>query len=501
MMEVRSLPNPRPSSSSTTTTAGGRGGGWSIDSPHIQSVQDRAVKLPTLPSSVPTSFYSRTRSFNNMTDFEDVGLEEDISIGGRMRNGSITNNHNSINGRRPQLRPITTSLAIPPSAVGNTKKPTRELVAQRPSLSTIHSTPVIGNNASTTNDPKNNNNFLRLPVKTSRSKRSSKSPTRVASSDKSSSSGSSNTPTSSSPRSTTPTPVSPRPRSEFVPPRSRTATSPVPQQRTTGLRTPTRVQSWQHSQPRKTVEEMEKECDDDSGDEVPDNTVFWNVPLSPRAGRILQSNSPSPERLSQPMETRRASIANVNVNNSPSNSPIKQSASTTSLPTSISSSETPEYINRGRLRNRGKSWGDVIQELGDETKDLTEALERHADHILEMQEQRLQKNVRFPGRRNSSPAKGNTIALPPKQVINATIDPLPISKEKEAAMSRTRPTWLPPKSKEEERKHLKQYQDMMRLSLEAGTSTTRPFSTHKSMKEFHNAFSFFLQKLIIYSRT
>jgi len=47
------------------------------------------------------------------------------------------------------------------------------------------------------------------------------------------------------------------------------------------------------------------------------------------------------------------------------------------------------------------------------------------------------------------------------------IDPLPISKEKEAVLSRTRPSWLPPKNPAEEKRHLKEYQRMMALSLEA----------------------------------
>jgi hypothetical protein len=47
------------------------------------------------------------------------------------------------------------------------------------------------------------------------------------------------------------------------------------------------------------------------------------------------------------------------------------------------------------------------------------------------------------------------------------IDPLPISKEKEAVLSRTRPSWLPPKDPAEERRHLKEYQKMMAQSLEA----------------------------------
>jgi hypothetical protein len=47
------------------------------------------------------------------------------------------------------------------------------------------------------------------------------------------------------------------------------------------------------------------------------------------------------------------------------------------------------------------------------------------------------------------------------------IDPLPISKEKEAVLSRTRPSWLPPKNPAEERRHLKEYQKMMAQSIEA----------------------------------
>lgn len=215
---------------------------------------------------------------------------------------------------------------------------------------------------------------------------------------------------------------------------------------------------------------MEKECDDDSGDDVPDDAVFWNVPLSPRAGRIVSSTSPSPERLAQrPLTgTRRASLATVTLKNSPPQSMMKYSLSTTSLP--VASSLGSADGTRGR---RGKSWGDVIQELGDEAKDLTDALERHADLELEEQEKKLQQGVAVVRKRDPSPTKEkekekDILALPAKQIINTTVDPLPISKEKEAAMSRTRPTWLPPKSKEEERKHLKQYQEMMRLSMEAG---------------------------------
>lgn len=47
------------------------------------------------------------------------------------------------------------------------------------------------------------------------------------------------------------------------------------------------------------------------------------------------------------------------------------------------------------------------------------------------------------------------------------IDPLPVSKEKEAVLSRTRPSWLPPKDPAEEKRHLRQYQKMMAASARA----------------------------------
>ncbi len=41
------------------------------------------------------------------------------------------------------------------------------------------------------------------------------------------------------------------------------------------------------------------------------------------------------------------------------------------------------------------------------------------------------------------------------------VDPLPISIEKEKVLARTRPSWLPPKCRKEERRHVKEYQHMM----------------------------------------
>ncbi|KAJ6786557.1 hypothetical protein PWT90_11064 [Aphanocladium album] len=62
------------------------------------------------------------------------------------------------------------------------------------------------------------------------------------------------------------------------------------------------------------------------------------------------------------------------------------------------------------------------------------------------------------------------------------VDPLPISKEKEAVLSRTRPSWLPPKDPAEERRHVKQYQKMMAASVKADErreAARRAKTTHR----------------------
>lgn len=77
-------------------------------------------------------------------------------------------------------------------------------------------------------------------------------------------------------------------------------------------------------------------------------------------------------------------------------------------------------------------------------------------------------------RKSSEDSMGSSkdpIELPPLQKSNIMIDPLPISKEKEKVLTRTRPSWLPPKDQKEEKKHLKEYKQMMAQSREAGKIT------------------------------
>ncbi|PWW73717.1 hypothetical protein C7212DRAFT_359559 [Tuber magnatum] len=224
--------------------------------------------------------------------------------------------------------------------------------------------------------------------------------------------------------------------------------------------------SWQQASNRKTAEELENECDSD--DDVPPDTIFYNVPLSPRSARAL-SAAPSPERTSprEPLPV-----------NGEATPPPTGGASMVSVPGELSNEA------RGRTQFRSKSWSDAMSELGDEAKELSEALERHVDEEIEQTTRRLQKSMEkskssasimsvpvpptpMPIKKSFS-ATTTVIPLPPLQMTNGMIDPLPISKEKEAVLSRTRPSWLPPKSKDEEKRHLKEYKRMMRLSQEAG---------------------------------
>jgi hypothetical protein len=106
---------------------------------------------------------------------------------------------------------------------------------------------------------------------------------------------------------------------------------------------------------------------------------------------------------------------------------------------------------------------------------LTEKLEEHAYEMEEKElEQRLTKSQTWDGRPRSaedSPSSGNEYTLPPKSLPpiqkSIMIDPLPISKEKEAVLSRTRPSWLPPKDPAEERRHLREYQKIMAMSADS----------------------------------
>lgn len=248
-----------------------------------------------------------------------------------------------------------------------------------------------------------------------------------------------------------------------------------------------RRSSWQSNRERKTEAELEKECDEDDGDDIPEHLILDNVPLSPRppSERTRSqppSKSPSPNR-AQKDNVRRVgngtpALAAAHGSIGALRSPVWKSD--TNLPGLRSPlSDSPP----SPLKTRALSWNMTLAALNKDAKELTEKLEEHAEE-LEIKGQRSSTGSLPKPRRasdESKPKHKSALAeLPPLRRTNIMIDPLPCSKEKEAVLSRTRPSWLPPKDKAEERRHLKEYQKMMQQSIE---NERRREAAKKAMSE------------------
>ncbi|KAI0523937.1 hypothetical protein F5B22DRAFT_633988 [Xylaria bambusicola] len=221
-----------------------------------------------------------------------------------------------------------------------------------------------------------------------------------------------------------------------------------------------RRSSWQSNRETKSISDAERAFDDDDGDDdIPDGFILDNVPLSPRPPSERSSSRPvsastSPDR--QPKERVR-SVGN-------GTPPVAVDSGSLKSPSwrSEHSSDSQRSTPLSPIKGRAKSWTAAISGLNAEAKALTEKLEEHADE--------LERQGVLPSTIRPVPkprVKSALAELPPLRRSNIMIDPLPISKEKEAVLSRTRPSWLPPKDPAEEKKHLKEYQKMMASSIEA----------------------------------
>lgn len=256
---------------------------------------------------------------------------------------------------------------------------------------------------------------------------------------------------------------------------------------------PIRRGSWQPS--RKSVKELEDEYDD-LDEDLPEEASLWNVPLSPRPGpertpvSTTNSANVSPSTSPERANSFRSPINNISAANvqsskpSPVVSPNEASIDRidSKAPPSPSKLRYPRGVSTGDIpdnfyfpKHRSKTWDVALSELSEEAKSLTEALESHAEASERQQEQSVQNGTSSttPKNKNFPRTKTCSVELPPLRTSNILIDPLPASKEKEKVLSRTRPSWLPPKDRKEERKHLKEYQRMMALSVEAGKLPTQ----------------------------
>ncbi|KAK2796370.1 hypothetical protein FQN50_009586 [Emmonsiellopsis sp. PD_5] len=231
------------------------------------------------------------------------------------------------------------------------------------------------------------------------------------------------------------------------------------------------ARSPSQQRPRKTVEELEDEYHD-SDEDLPEDATLWNVPISPRPPmERAGSRGPSPDRRSpgpRPIPLVHSVTAPpIQSQTSPTSSPPTSARPRPKLPRA--SSLGPSRTQTSPRSPRVNSWNLVMSELSEEAKILTEALEFHADEAAQKRQERLQSG-KSSVRSSLDQAKRESngmIQLPPLQKSNIMIDPLPISKEKEKVLSRTRPSWLPPKDPKEEKKHLTEYKRMMALSREA----------------------------------
>ena len=254
-----------------------------------------------------------------------------------------------------------------------------------------------------------------------------------------------------------------------------------PQSRSAGP--PSRRGSWQPS--RKTVKEIEAEYHD-SDDELPDDTNLWNVPMSPRPATARpsstrSSNRGSPERhiigdvpppipLSHAVSAPESPPRHAMPQSIPRHRPPPRTSSLQAATATATSPTSPKY-HASFQDSRAKSWTVAMADLSEEAQVLTETLEFHADTKGRMHEENIQNGVKSSRTSLESnarrSARSSAIELPPIQKGNILIDPMPLSKEKEAVLTRTRPSWLPPKDRREEKRHVKEYQRMMAASLDA----------------------------------
>ena len=259
---------------------------------------------------------------------------------------------------------------------------------------------------------------------------------------------------------------------------------------------PIRRGSWQPS--RRSVKELEAEYNE-ADEDLPEDASLWNVPLSPRPPSerctpISVNTSPraspcaSPERPS-PLRTS-IGLDGTEVM-APRTVPII-AARRTLPPTLPSPPNSPRKLLRGvstgaipelHAYPRSKSWNVALSELSEEAKDLTAALEDYGVAAEAKHESAVQNGEATSLKKPTRAKTSSSIELPPLKANNIMIDPLPISKEKEKVLSRTRPSWLPPKSQKEEKRHLKEYQRMMEFSMEAERRKAAKKADHQCAKD------------------
>jgi hypothetical protein len=136
---------------------------------------------------------------------------------------------------------------------------------------------------------------------------------------------------------------------------------------------------------------------------------------------------------------------------------------------------SPNVSSRGvspQSATQQNTWVETYTALDTDAKLLTEKLEEFQSEFERKQEiSRQQPGLTRSASLSQSEPKSKKPALPPVRKSDPLIDPFQPSVEKQKYLSRTRPSWLPPKNPKEEKKHLKEYQRMLARIEEAGKSS------------------------------
>lgn len=210
---------------------------------------------------------------------------------------------------------------------------------------------------------------------------------------------------------------------------------------------------------RRTSSDVEKVYDSD--DSVPPDTVFYNVPVSP--SKIPQTLKGDKLRLPPVVNDRRTPTVTQEV------SPSHDSPA----PVFSKSPDSIARTSAGVYPRRVVSFHEAMSALDDESQRLTLQLGKMTLPTVNAEDKRAEElPPAVPPKPLPELVKQSRRATSHTHLPSTSTlwDPLPVSKEKEAVLSQTRPSWLPPKKKAEEKRHLAEYQKMVQKAEEAGLS-------------------------------
>jgi hypothetical protein len=212
---------------------------------------------------------------------------------------------------------------------------------------------------------------------------------------------------------------------------------------------------------RRTSSELERVYDSD--DSVPPETVFHNVPLSPSKIPQLRKF----EKLKGPLSDD---------DGRPDTVQEEVAASPDEMPSQLSTGNQSARSSSGVFPRRVVSYHEAMTALDDESQRITRELSKIPIPVAKGDDKKSDESAAvvtpkvLPELARQSRRAASHTYLPSTSTL---LDPLPISKEKEAVLSQTRPSWLPPKDKAEEKRHLAEYQKMVQKAEEAGTPLIR----------------------------